>query len=514
MGWIRSRFFALLLSVASAVGLVQNSSGSTLAEAPNRRDLDAEIAKAKAQLKTYGGGHVVVGRIVLDGPGDPQDVMAQMPILAGGYFAGPTKDLERPIGFRMHLYAPVDFELEGLSGDVVDLGTIHMKPLAPKDLSDLKGKIVLDGGGELNSATLELSVSTAPVNTPSNGYSPRSHWPDHIKAKVQPDGTVSASGFSPIEYYCTVSAPGALTQAFDVTFEPGKPYDLGTITMERPRQISLTYMVAKAQSFDHLRAKTVILTSGDDWKAESGIYGNDLKFQQKQGAVYAHAFYQPCYMADLGEGELQDFVQTAATMELHDQPRDPEIQDGHVYLVHQVTWKHWILFRAEVKEPRAEFRQWTDKSGSFRLDARYIAVKADEVELKKRDGSTVLVPLARLSEADHQYVESITRPSNTTVVPKPPVAGQSARVWYIQTNGPLADAEKVILHWGINGGLKAGEATWQDTVDIPMTASGAGRWYADIAVGAGATTLNFAVNDGNSHWDNNSEKDWNFATAK
>ena len=88
----------------------------TLKEAPNRKALQAQIADAQEALDAFGFGHIIVGRVVLDGPGDSQDVYAQMLILEGGYFASATKDLVRPVGFHMHGYIPFDLELKGRSG--------------------------------------------------------------------------------------------------------------------------------------------------------------------------------------------------------------------------------------------------------------------------------------------------------------------------------------------------------------------------------------------------------------
>jgi hypothetical protein len=104
-------------------------------------------------------------------------------------------------------------------------------------------------------------------------------------------------------------------------------------------------------------------------------------------------------------------------------------------------------------------------------------------------------------------------PTQTTVVPNPPVAEQQARVWYVETGGPLAGAAQIVLHWGINGGASAGGA-WLNVTDTLMAESAtAGIWYADIAIPAGATSLNFVTNNGADVWDNNGSQDWNYLTA-
>ena len=64
----------------------------TLASATNKEALEAKIEKAQSTVKAFNAGYVVIGRVVLDGPGDPRDVKAQMEILPAGYFAGETKE--------------------------------------------------------------------------------------------------------------------------------------------------------------------------------------------------------------------------------------------------------------------------------------------------------------------------------------------------------------------------------------------------------------------------------------
>ena len=125
---------------------------ATLAQCANKEELEAAIDKAKATVDKFGGGHVIVGRVVLDGQGDVRDVAAQMEILPDGYFAGETKDLIRPVGFRMHRYAPYDLKLKGMEGDLVDVGTIHMTPLREDQLVGLKGKVVLEENGDSSQA--------------------------------------------------------------------------------------------------------------------------------------------------------------------------------------------------------------------------------------------------------------------------------------------------------------------------------------------------------------------------
>lgn len=76
---------------------------------------------------------------------------------------------------------------------------------------------------------------------------------------------------------------------------------------------------------------------------------------------------------------------------------------------------------------RVQARQWSDDTGQFKIEADFVALSGDKVQLKKQDGKVIEIPLARLSTADKQFVETqrnskATDPFTTAVeVPAPPV---------------------------------------------------------------------------------------------
>ena len=57
-----------------------------------------------------------------------------------------------------------------------------------------------------------------------------------------------------------------------------------------------------------------------------------------------------CTIADLGEGNLADFLKPPSDAVQKD-PRTVSVTSGHVYLLKQGHWKHDVLFRVEVSEP-------------------------------------------------------------------------------------------------------------------------------------------------------------------
>ena len=322
---------------------------NTIEQCPNREKLEAKIAKARKAIQKREWGHVIVGRVVLDGDGEVRYVKAQMEIMPEGYFAGPIRDLVRPVSFRMHQYAPYDLQLKGMKKDkkrdLVDVGTIHMRPLNEDELVDLKAQVVLEEGGDPSQASILLSVRNGPINTPSNGTEPRRYWPEPIKIPVQEKGLAQASGFSPINYWCRVKAPDYLEKSFGIEFKEGQTLDLGTITLEKPRQIELTYIVSKEPPFDPNDLKTVRIPAGTRWKAVDNIYGWDLEFKQDKGSIVMKYFYAPCYLWDLGDGEIEEYVNMGKSGLGRSLPRDWRASNEHVYLLHQAHWKRWVLFK-------------------------------------------------------------------------------------------------------------------------------------------------------------------------
>lgn len=52
----------------------------------------------------------------------------------------------------------------------------------------------------------------------------------------------------------------------------------------------------------------------------------------------------------------------------------------------------------------ARWHTWTDKTGGFTVEARFSGYAAGTVKLEKRDGSTLEIPMDRLSEDDQAWI--------------------------------------------------------------------------------------------------------------
>ncbi|KAI8869180.1 hypothetical protein GQ42DRAFT_124120, partial [Ramicandelaber brevisporus] len=54
----------------------------------------------------------------------------------------------------------------------------------------------------------------------------------------------------------------------------------------------------------------------------------------------------------------------------------------------------------------SQVRNWTDATGTFRIDAQFICVHDDgRIELLKTNGNFIKVPIEKLSRSDLVYLE-------------------------------------------------------------------------------------------------------------
>jgi hypothetical protein len=56
-----------------------------------------------------------------------------------------------------------------------------------------------------------------------------------------------------------------------------------------------------------------------------------------------------------------------------------------------------------------DLRTWHDASGKFQTEAQFVNLTAGVVTLRKTDGTTVKVPVEKLSEGDREWIEARRR---------------------------------------------------------------------------------------------------------
>ncbi len=126
-----------------------------------------------------------------------------------------------------------------------------------------------------------------------------------------------------------------------------------------------------------------------------------------------------------------------------------------------------------------ELRAWTDSTGQYQVQAAFIELRDDRVWLRKADGSTVGVPLDRLSAADQGWVARQTVPSGLGLA--------AASAEWLTFRGPNRDGKSpdqgLLKEWP-EGGPKL---LWKVT-DI-------GKGWAGVAVAGGTVYITGDVDD-------------------
>ncbi|KAJ6445524.1 AMP deaminase [Purpureocillium lavendulum] len=64
--------------------------------------------------------------------------------------------------------------------------------------------------------------------------------------------------------------------------------------------------------------------------------------------------------------------------------------------------------KSKSKPDSSKVRVWTDRSGSFSVEAQFLGLKDGKIHLHKMNGVKIAVPIAKMSRTDLEYVESTT----------------------------------------------------------------------------------------------------------
>jgi hypothetical protein len=327
-------------------------------------EFQRRLEQARREVETYNRGHIVFGRIVLGGSKgaktpDARAVTSQMIILDEGYFVDAVGAADKPIGFRLHGYEPVDVVPQG-PGPVEDLGIIRIEPLPAGRVASVKGRFQIEphtGAPRPDQINVSWQILNGPVNTPHNGTEGSNQFTQSpIKCKVAPDGTFSVSGMSPAKYYMSIAAPNCANQSQYCEFTEGESKQLDPITVEFNRSMNVEYVVSPDADFSKAKAANKKLRTNDRWNVNNDTATNscDLTIGQKDGRLLLNWSHGPCFITDLGPGTLAERLAAGPADSAGSQAQGVLVDDGHVYLVHQKALKRWFLFRttlADVDDP-------------------------------------------------------------------------------------------------------------------------------------------------------------------
>src|SRR6056297_3500703 len=87
---------------------------------------------------------------------------------------------------------------------------------------------------------------------------------------------------------------------------------------------------------------------------------------------------------------------------------------NHHCLLISLTMGFVFSFCSFCLTPSLFAETWTDKSGTFSVEAEYVGVSGSNVLLKKSDGTTISVPIAKLSDESRDQAKKLFEMSQAT----------------------------------------------------------------------------------------------------
>jgi hypothetical protein len=282
-----------------------------------------------------------------------------MIVLDEGYFVDAIGAARRPIGFRLNGFESAVVTPEG-PGPIENLGTIQLKRLPPERLCSAKGKLQIEShpnAPKFEDVTVTWDLPPDPINTPSNGTEGTSGHYRPVTSKVAADGTFAVNGMSPGRMHLVVRAPNCV-QCFQVVdLREGKTIELEMIRPEMVRKMNVEYAVSKEGDFNDVEFNKTSLKADERWRASNDTpeYGFDLLIAQKGGNLLLDYRYGPCHIHDLGTADFTDELKIDVKELERKQPQSVPVEEGHIYVIFQASFKHWILMRTtEVRSIAAE----------------------------------------------------------------------------------------------------------------------------------------------------------------
>ena len=74
----------------------------------------------------------------------------------------------------------------------------------------------------------------------------------------------------------------------------------------------------------------------------------------------------------------------------------------------QIAYLPAQLLTLDLEPDVSKIRTWTDRSGSFKVEAQFIGLKDGKIHLHKLNGVKIAVPIGKMAVEDIEFVESVT----------------------------------------------------------------------------------------------------------
>ncbi|HUE74335.1 MAG TPA: SHD1 domain-containing protein [Pirellulaceae bacterium] len=149
-----------------------------------------------------------------------------------------------------------------------------------------------------------------------------------------------------------------------------------------------------------------------------------------------------------------------------------------------------ILFLLLALQTNAAWaRKWTARTGNFTVEAELVDVTGGNTILKKEDGTTISVPLEKLSLADVRYIQQVLReatgavdkPQSATDKPAEPTDAAKASPPAKAKAGTKTRTPRPARDTGGPPLARPNSSRWQAAPD-PPAARGASQRIGDVAI--------------------------------
>ncbi len=364
-------FQNLLLSLGRLNKSLESTANLQLAEVEKVRERDGVQAAV-----------VVAGQVVPPGNSTLVPIVeAGTKIFEGGYFSTKARP-GKPVRFRRHGYQPLDYVPRGGQNGLEYAGTLQMIKTPSDQMASIRGAIVIAENPPLEFPSVNNGRRLSNDHPESLSRALKASLYDSVegdeleKYKVEDrSGRVSlpvklqannfeVRGLSPIRYHLLITGSGYSNQTRFIHCEPQQRVDLGTIRLYRNRQMRADYYVSTDGNFSArpLLSK-VTYTDNVRWRAIEANDSldlqsfwdyskeNDFNLESQGQAVIVRPSAGACRVLELGVGRLDDYRSIYCQGMAMPQSAETTVslRTGHVYLIHQENWKHWILLQPEIE---------------------------------------------------------------------------------------------------------------------------------------------------------------------
>ena len=303
---------------------------------------------------------VIVGRIEVPARElNGSQVEAQMQIAKDGYFCAAVKP-GRPVGFRLHGFEPLDYVPKGSHDGVEYCGVLRMTKTLDRETATVRGSVVVEGGRAPADLRVGVSENVDNINwwNGTGGTEGSAGNPQQSPAAIT-GNNFQVSQLSPISYSIEIGGSGFVDQYRNIRFKHNDRRTMPPFVLFRTRNTQISFIHSMDGTFhEHEVQQTIIDSDHARWQSAADLsvykgYGHDFFFTQHGNTLSASFGYAVCEICDLGIRPLGDY-RLINVVPGHDQwfgypmhTRHCTLREGHVYLLKQGHWKHWILFRAD-----------------------------------------------------------------------------------------------------------------------------------------------------------------------